>query len=291
MRKTFLLFLALGFSTLLHAQINMVINGGKPVKYEDLDKGMLRVFYEKASVKDSLKPEKSREIDYLALEIGETGVSRFYSDNRRVQDSILSELVKINPQRIDMTQAKKDRGLTSGGDPQEIYKNYPAGKMTVTDHIASSAYLYEEPLNEMQWQMTTDTMTILSYLCQKATASFRGRQYEAWFAPELPVSDGPWKFTGLPGLILAVEEAAHHYSFKAIGLETVTSPVRFVKKDYIKTNRKELAKIQRRFVEDPMGFITNSMPGTNVKIKILDENGVEKDASEMKFPYNPIELE
>ncbi|MDR0541242.1 MAG: GLPGLI family protein [Dysgonamonadaceae bacterium] len=293
MRKVCFLFLALGFSSLLHAQINLVINGGKPVKYEDLDKGMLRIFYETVSVKDSLKPEKSQETDYQVLEIGEKGISRFYSDNRRIQDSIVAELVKINPQRIDMTQAMKDRGLTSTGDPQEIYKNYPAGEMTVTDHILSSAYLYKEPLGGMQWQMTADTMTVLSYLCQKAIIAFRGRQYEAWFAPELPISDGPWKFTGLPGLILAIEDAAHHYRFKAIGLETLTSPVRFLKKDYIQTSRKDVGKIQRRFAEDPMGFITNSMSGTgtNVKIKMMDENGVEKTADEMKFPYNPIELE
>jgi len=46
----------------------------------------------------------------------------------------------------------------------------------------------------------------------------------------------------------------------------------------------------RRFIEDPMGYISNSMPGAKVVVKAVDENGVEKTGREIKFPYNPMEL-
>jgi GLPGLI family protein len=272
------------------SQISISMGSQKPIKNEVIDTSVIRVFYELLSVSDPEKPDKPNK-DYLVLEIGEKGISRFYSDNKRRQDSILNELIKINPTRIDMGKAMKDNGISSGGDQREVFKNYPSGKITVTDHIVSSDYLYEENLNDIQWQIGTDTATVLSYLCQKATTDFRGRHYEAWFASDLPINDGPWKFRGLPGLILSIQDVDKHYCFQAIGLENSTLPVNFQKKDYLKTSRKEVEKIQKRFIEDPMGFITSSMPGANIQIKMMDENGVERTGSEIKFPYNPIELE
>jgi GLPGLI family protein len=288
--RRWIFLIALFIPVGVYSQINIMAGGPKQIKYETIDTGVIRVFYELQSVIKPEAPDKTQK-DYLVLEIGESGISRFYSDNKRRQDSIMNELIKINPSSIDMGKAMKDNGISSGGDEREIFKNYPSGKITVTDHVVSASYLYEEDLNEIQWQIETDTATILSYLCQKAVADFRGRHYTAWFAPDLPINDGPWKFMGLPGLILAVEDAAKHYNFRATGLENSTLPIRFAKKDYLKTSRKEVDKIRKRFIEDPMGFITDSMPGANIKIKMMDENGVEKTGSDIKFPYNPLELE
>jgi hypothetical protein len=96
---------------------------------------------------------------------------------------------------------------------------------------------------------------------------------------------------GLPGLILSIEYNNHYFSFQAAGIENAASPVLFPQKDYLKTSRKEVEKIRKRFIEDPMNFIINSHPGANIEIKMTDENGLEKTGSEIKFPYNPIELE
>ena len=54
-----------------------------------------------------------------------------------------------------------------------------------------------------------------------ATADFRGRRWTAWFATDIPVSDGPWKLSGLPGLILEAYDKGHQYTFTAVGLERV----------------------------------------------------------------------
>jgi GLPGLI family protein len=274
------------------SQINIQMGSQKPVKYEVIDKGVIRVFYELQLVPNPEKPDKTAK-DYMVLEIGEAGISRFYSDNKRRNDSIMAEMVKnatTSNGNTRISNVRRDNGLSSG-DEREIFKNYPSGKITVTDHVASVDYLYEENGNEIQWQIETDTATILSYLCQKATTDFRGRHYEAWFTPDLPINDGPWKFGGLPGLILSIEDAGKEYRFQAVGLESSTLPVHFPKKDYLKTSRKEVDKIRKKFIEDPMGFIANSMPGANVQIKMIDENGAERTGSEVKFPYNSIELE
>ena len=54
-----------------------------------------------------------------------------------------------------------------------------------------------------------------------ATSDFRGRRWTAWFATDIPVSDGPWKLGGLPGLILEAYDKGHQYTFTAVGLERV----------------------------------------------------------------------
>ena len=54
-----------------------------------------------------------------------------------------------------------------------------------------------------------------------ATSDFRGRHWTAWFATDIPVSDGPWKLGGLPGLILEAYDKGHQYTFTAVGLERV----------------------------------------------------------------------
>lgn len=294
MKRQFIFLFALSLPVIAFSQINIQRGGPqKPVKYEALDNGALRVLYEVKSVNDVSKPDKT-ETDYRVLEIGEKGISRFYSDNRRRMDSVIVEISKKGASQLDMRNILSDNGISSSGDQKDVFKNYPAGKITVTDRIASTDYLYEEPVEDVQiqWKMEAGTTReILSYACQKATADFRGRHYEAWFAPDLPINNGPWKFSGLPGLILAVEDADKNFSFQAIGIENSTLPIQFSKKDYIKTARKEMDKIQKRFAENPVEFMTNSMPGAKVMIKVVDENGNEKTGKEVKFPYNPIELE
>ena len=54
-----------------------------------------------------------------------------------------------------------------------------------------------------------------------ATSDFRGRRWTARFATDIPVSDGPWKLGGLPGLILEAYDKGHQYTFTAVGLERV----------------------------------------------------------------------
>ena len=53
------------------------------------------------------------------------------------------------------------------------------------------------------WKIKDEYKNVSGFKCRKATGSFRGRDYTAWFAPEIPVPYGPWKLFGLPGLIVA----------------------------------------------------------------------------------------
>lgn len=90
--------------------------------------------------------------------------------------------------------------------------------MLVQDAVSDDFYKYMETLPLQKWSIEEDTMHIIGYPCQKATCKWRGRQYTAWFAPDIPLSYGPYKFGGLPGLIMKVEDSKQRYLFQIKGI-------------------------------------------------------------------------
>jgi GLPGLI family protein len=169
-----------------------------------------------------------------------------------------------------------------------IYKNHPAGKVTTLDRIVTTNFRCEEKNDKPQWTLLPDTATILTYRCQKASCRFRGRNYTAWYTTEIPVSEGPWKLCGLPGLILKAEDSRGHYSFLCTGLQQFkeSKPLLFNAKGYESISRKDLDKIYERYFKDPVGYVASTAP--NVKVTVKDEHG--NPIKNYTIPYNPIEL-
>lgn len=78
--------------------------------------------------------------------------------------------------------------------------------------------IYKDSTN-INWQLLDEFKEISGYRCQKAATTFRGRKYEAWFSSEIPLSVGPWKFSGLPGLILEIYDQTGEVYFSAEKIE------------------------------------------------------------------------
>ena len=128
-----------------------------------------------------------------------------------------------------------------------VYKDYQKEKITVTDNISSHYFTYEDELKPQNWIILEDTINILGYSCQKAKCSFRDRDWEAWFASDIPIDEGPWKFYGLPGLIMKLEDIELHYSFKMIGLQQVNEPIyETIRKDARKINRLSFLRLKMK---------------------------------------------
>lgn len=70
------------------------------------------------------------------------------------------------------------------------------------------------------WELTSDTSSIDGLLCQKAQTSLGGRLWTAWFTTEIPITDGPYKFSGLPGLVVRAHDERKHWSFELKGVES-----------------------------------------------------------------------
>ncbi len=165
----------------------------------------------------------------------------------------------------------------------QIYKNYPPNKITFLDHIPSDSYKFEEDLDLFDWQITSDTTTVCGFKSQMATCEFGGRKWIAWFAPEIPFSDGPYKFNGLPGLIVKVHDTRNHYVFELTAINNLEPPIMIEMQDkqYILTNKQGFFRAWDSFREDII---------SRAKEAGMDNQAQQVMAKNMSILNNPIEL-
>ncbi|MBB1150094.1 GLPGLI family protein [Myroides sp. NP-2] len=165
-----------------------------------------------------------------------------------------------------------------------IFKDFSTSTLLVQELVALTTYQYQEPIPKINWKIVKDTKEILGHSCQKATTTFRGRLYTAWFAEDIPISDGPHLFTGLPGLILEISDAKKDYRFTATGIETKNEEVYLViNPAIVKVSRADYQKANKNFHIDP---------GAALQGKVYSEPGkVYQTSGAKSWPYNPMELE
>lgn len=98
----------------------------------------------------------------------------------------------------------------------KVSKAYPSMKETYVDRISTKYFGYEEDV-KFNWNILSDKEKIGDYNTQKATTEYGGRKWTAWFAADLPFQDGPYRFYGLPGLIVKIEDSGKNYSWELKG--------------------------------------------------------------------------
>lgn len=77
------------------------------------------------------------------------------------------------------------------------------------------SYTYKEDVIK-DWKLVNETQTINTFSCKKATLRYKGRDWIAWYTPEIPLPYGPYKFTGLPGLVIKMESEDGEFSFELV---------------------------------------------------------------------------
>jgi GLPGLI family protein len=276
-----------------------------------IDSAYLQIKYSLLYISDSLQPNKVLN-DRKILLIGDS-IQHFYSEYQRSKDSVATAARK---------KGKAFKPLSFFGNimPEgyDVYTYHIQERRMVQEHITElSSYRYQESIEKLYWQLSVDTCTILSYLCQKATTCFRGRDWTVWFTMEIPINAGPWKLCGLPGLIMKASDSRGHYVFECIGLENISKK----KQPIINTSindpvieiectRQEYMTAQRQYYENyfyallAMGWCLHIYDDSGKKIDFiktpnttLSDKGIMWGkafvASEKykKYPYNPIELE
>lgn len=266
------------------AQINIrVFNVNDVMNAKPIDKLLFTVQYQTSFVPDTAMPDKRIE-ETMMLKIGAER-SVYYSYARFRTDSLIEA-----DKAAGASQDVISEHIKQGGDgfvSYQIYKNYPAGKLTTLDQLATTRFRCEEPTERPQWTLYPDTATVLSYTCRKATCHFRGRDYVAWYTEEIPKSEGPWKLQGLPGLILKASDSRQHYTFVCSGIEQCRQEemIQFTGSEYEPVSRKDLQKAHKRYASDPIGFVEETSPGINVVVR--GEDG--QPFRPKNTPYNPIE--
>lgn len=169
--------------------------------------------------KDSTKAGYYKDIYYL--DICKSGHSYFYSRAANYKDSVKTALFAQGEHWAEV--AERIRPLPSGLK-WNLDKRFVEGKYHYTNRLSIHFYRAIEDLQMPQWELQPDTLTIGGWLCHKAVATVGGRVWEAWYAPQIPISDGPWLLWGLPGLIVFAKDSKGYFKFRCESVGQLAEP-------------------------------------------------------------------
>ena len=281
------------------------------------DTAQVLVHYKFSHVRDT----NNRSIPFtenMVLVIGKrAGVYRSYDhqlsvarDKKKMQEAVANSAG--GPVRFD-------RRITGSGTE---YYQFPNDKKMLRKEYLFGSFLVNDALPVINWQITGDTASYGGLHCQKAKGHFKGREYTAWFCPDLPLHLGPWKLNGLPGVIVEAYDATGDVRFtfdgveKAVfvaksddqpageaargglsplpGMEEGNSDPDIIKvpDNATKTTDKEFARLQAAFRKDPNAFAQSMMAAQHGGMAGDNRPGMKMDLKTGPEPIdnNPIEL-
>ena len=233
------------------------------------------------------------DIYYLMLQTN-GHISKMQDILRYSRDSLYSIRQNLSQEIFE----RKDRHLNVKIEKSLFYYEpvvyQENGSITVEDFLVPDYVTYDE-LSAFIWKILPDTLTVCGHLCQKAETNYGGRLWDVWFCPGIPITSGPWKFNGLPGLILAARDSQGIHSFTAISFKKSSVPILKKKDSHFERTTREKYVVRKRaydadlFKAAPLSSLqslTVDRSGGNAKIyfdgKRVRLSGHQKESIELK---------
>jgi GLPGLI family protein len=286
--KFSILLLPLFFAQSLLAQSiqgNLSSLSSDTIKKKIVDNAKYRIYYSLVFARDSTKPE--RKIKGQTVLLVGSRYSAFVDYYSLRSDSLLDAMTKQNESSVSILSQVLPIGRMVKFKPR-ILKNYPQSNSYLFQQTIASTnhYEYADTDIHLQWTLDEEEKTILDYVCKKATCSYRGRDYTAWYAPEIAMTEGPYIFSGLPGLILEISDAADNYHFTINGFEQAKDydPIYLRTKNIVKSSRNEVRKMIENAAKDPESMLKN------MSVQIRDTKTGQMPSIAPR-PHNPIEID
>lgn len=231
-----------------------------------------RVIYNLQYQYDSTDVSTMR-LDRFILQLSNNG-SLFSSESRFLKDSSFKT---SNPTAgLGISRSAFNYTLHKEGKKVVTLHNYAVYKFKLTEDC------------DFKWEITKEEKEILGYKCQKATTYFKGRQFEAWFAPDIPIIDGPYKFSNLPGLILEVYDTKKYYRFWAESFFSIPQQdAVFDDAKYESITHKQYKEFMDKVKEKPSLIVET--PKIKLPQELLDDYD-KRQRERNKKDNNPIEL-
>ncbi len=249
-----------------------------------------RFFYEYKYIPDSNNREDVKT-EMMLLDIDKNG-SRYYSRDKFIADSTsmanLQKQLKGGSGNLNVNRANN-----AGQVSYKVTKSYPDYKTFLLTKVSMDQYKVRED-RKPEWKILPEKQKIGAYNAQKATASYGGRDWIAWFTTEIPFQDGPYKFYGLPGLIVQIEDATGSHRMTLQGnkkIEAFTDPgetelpgnvkIIGIGGKEIEVTRDQYKKVWKAYVNDPAKNMREMMmrnggsDNTRVTLKVQTNDGKE----------------
>ena len=255
-----------------------------------------RFIYEYKFIPDSTNVDDVKT-EMMFLDTTKDG-SKYYSYTVFNSDSIMKVDLEKQLAATGSINVKSD--MQKGSVRYSVTKTYPDYKINLHRRLGMDAYNISDD-RKINWKILSEKEKIGEWNAQKAEADFAGRHWIAWFSTEIPIQDGPYKFRGLPGLIVKIEDKTGSHKMELKGIKNITGNVDinvFEVKE-IAVNSKQFQKVIKEYENDPtkgikqiqMGgtsIILTGKDGTSTKIAKEQE---ERLKARIKKDNNRIELD
>jgi len=196
-----------------------IILSAPAARAQQPDTALLYIHYKFSHVRDTANRANPYKED-MVLAVGRNAAV-YRSYQRQLQ---LAEAKKNIQQQVSAgDHVQVNLHLTGSGSE---YFQYPNDHKLIRKESLFGSFLVTGSLPAIAWQITADTTTLGDLHCQKATAHFRGRNYIAWFCPDLPLHVGPWELNGLPGVIVQAYDDHKEIQFLFDGVEKAAPAVK-----------------------------------------------------------------
>jgi GLPGLI family protein len=212
----------------------------------------------------------STETDYqkfnMILDINSKEV-KFYGRNLLIADSLNKKFGNMDNKHVDMTGQIVKRKINTFDNENFINIKFGYYSFKTNDKI--------------NWITTNETKKVQDFTLQKATTTFGGRNWVAWFNKDIPFNEGPFKFRGLPGLIFEIYDTKKNFIYNLIKSEKL--PDIYSTNDFLESNfgtkavpitEKQKQKLMIEFYNDPFSFERTNFSKTNTNLNI-NINGKE----------------
>ncbi|PQA94980.1 GLPGLI family protein [Chryseobacterium piscicola] len=240
-----------------------------------------RFHYKYSFIPDSNKRDSIVQ-DIMTLDVDlSKKESNFYNDAKRYNDSILSKNGATAVQRLFFLQHNSNLTYNISKDllkDKIIYHTvYSAIRMKITEK------------KRPKWVLVAEEKRIGDYLCQKAETNYKGRNWIAWFTKEVPVSEGPYKFSGLPGLIVEIydEQKNHEFSLIEVKKNKIAELHDFSKKEK-EITQMQLNKLIDEGYKDPNANIKEMHISNSNYTFLLNDGNIVKIQKDIKNLGNEL---
>jgi|GEM_PF-168426 len=186
-------------------------------------KALVKVQYNFIHIQDTAHPEKPfTENMLLVVDKNASMYVSYDRINAAVNDRLeRQELLKKGLTDQDVNELNRAKGPYKQHLLTQYYYFFSDNKFFSKETICVNGCMVEDVIEKPDWKISKETMDFSGIRAQKATTKFKGRNYTAWFAPELPFASGPWKLNGLPGLIIEAYDDKKEVQFKFAGVENI----------------------------------------------------------------------
>lgn len=260
----------------------------------------LEVCYDLSHVPDPVSGIVCR--NRTVLQIGDSA-SCYYVQRRHLQDRVATGLQRLmrdrqflqvpgNSLQYEKTEEERQMEATAGTCDvlnSEIWYDPVSARFTERIHDYSEdnrAWEYVENVPGIDWQLLDRVDTLCSHVCFAASAKFRGREWTVWYAPDIPLSAGPWKLCGLPGLILKAEDSEGHYRWLCVEIRRNNDPLIYYRVPTRRVTRERVIRYLRNVHENPDATL-----GRDGRVVFWSREDRRPLDESWTVPYNPLERE